>query len=66
MLPGIGLDTGGGGFSGSSAADSRIRSSDRIDQKKIFNIGGAGLSTMQIAIIAGAGLAVVYFIFRKK
>ena len=66
MLPGLGLDTGGGGFSGSSAADSRISSFDRVNQKKIFNIGGAGLSTVQISILAAAGLLAIYFIFGKK
>lgn len=66
MLPGLGIDTAGGGFSGSSSADSRITSADRVDQRKIFNIGGAGLSTLQIALIAGAALLATYIIFRKK
>ncbi len=60
-----GIDTGGGGFSGSSSAASRLTSADKSDQRKIFNIGGAGLSTMQIAIIAAAALFGIY-LFRKK
>lgn len=62
LVPGI--DTGGGGFSGSSAAESGGDLFTRTGGTKIFNIGGAGPSTFQI--MAAGALAIIALIIWRK
>lgn len=63
LIPGV--DTGGGGFSGSSAAQSGGNPFTRTGGTKIFNIGGAGPSTFQI-MAAGALAIIALIIWRRS
>lgn len=63
MFPGI--STGGGGFQGSSSAESGVRSSDQNNQRKVFNIGSQGTSTISMVALAGAAVFITFLIIRK-
>lgn len=61
----FGIDTGGGGFSGSSAADSGGRLFQDADQKKYFNFS-TGVSGWQMAALIAAGALSVYLVMKAR
>ena len=63
MFPGI--STGGGGFQGSSSAESGVRSADQNNNRKVFNIGPQGTSTISLVALTVAAVLITVLITRK-